>query len=67
MEVLSPSEKKIMDLSAKLVECPQDAEEFQPLVVELRAAIRVHMTGLRRKLAVMSNLTSKSKDSQAAD
>ena len=67
MEVLSPSEQRIMDLSAKLVDCPQDAEEFLPLVLELRAAIRDHMGGVRRKLVVMSNVATKSQDSRAAD
>jgi len=58
------SERKIIDLSAKVVAL-QDTPEFWPAVHELREAIHDHLSSVRDKVADLAFLIADENDKAA--
>ena len=58
------SERKIIDLSAKVVAL-QDTPEFWPAVHELREAIHDHLSSVRDKVADLAFLIANENDKAA--
>lgn len=63
---MTPAEKKIIDLSTKVI-AMQDTDDFLPALRELRIAIRQHLDGTRDKVADLALLIANESGSKAAD
>jgi predicted translin family RNA/ssDNA-binding protein len=63
---MTPAEKKILDLSARVI-AQQETDEFQPAVEELRATIHAYLEGIRDKVAELAFVVANESDSKAAD
>jgi hypothetical protein len=61
----SPSEQKIVELCSK-VAAMQESENFEPILDELRAAIRQHLSEARDRVADFA-LRIAAEESKAAD
>ncbi len=66
MPPISASERKIIDLSAKVV-AVQDTPEFWPAVRELKDAIHDHVSSTREKVSDLAFLIANESKSNAAD
>ncbi len=66
MPPIFASERKIIDLSAKVV-AVQDTPEFWPAVRELKDAIHDHVSSTREKVSDFAFLIANESKSNAAD
>jgi hypothetical protein len=63
---LSPSEQKIVALCSKIT-AMESSEDFEPMLIELKAAIRQHITDARDKVADFALVIAARDESKAAD
>jgi hypothetical protein len=63
----SGSAQRMNDLCAKVLSLPDDSQEFEPAVAELRAAIQQHINELRDQVATLALDIAAQSESKAAD
>jgi hypothetical protein len=65
LKVVTPTEQKIIDLSAKGT-AMKDSDAIEPATEELRAAIHEHVSNVRDKVAELAFVVAKESESKAA-
>jgi hypothetical protein len=60
------SDQKIRELCGKVTSIPESADEFEPALQQLKAAIHEHLSPTRERLLALEFLTAHEKRSKAA-